>query len=100
MNFEARRGSIPSKAVAICGNTQLGLPCCEKGEGKYCYSPHLCSQQMNLLNPEKRTLGAEELYKKETREAKTHAARMAAKTRELDDIDYEELARQLRGGDQ
>lgn len=30
--------SFSNKPVAICDNTNMGLPVCEKGEGKYCYS--------------------------------------------------------------
>ena len=90
--------TLSSRPVAICGNTQMGFPCCEKGEGKYCYSLKVCSSQMQLAQPDKRTLGAEELYKVECMQATVKAHKMAKDMKELDQIDYEALAKQLREG--
>lgn len=36
------------RPTAVCGNTLIGLPCCEKGMGKHCYCKIPCSSQYKL----------------------------------------------------
>lgn len=65
--FEERNNEAPT---AICGNLQCGLPTCSRGHGNKCYWNGICSSQMQLDNPEKRTLAAEVLYKRELAKAR------------------------------
>lgn len=77
-------GPMSGTPTAICGNIQMGLPACERGQGKYCYWMKVCSSQMRLDDPEVRTRKAQILYDMEKKKALDYAEEYAH-THQLDD---------------
>lgn len=63
-------GGISGLPTAVCGNLECGLPTCKKGQGNKCYWLGICSSQMQLDNPKKRTFTAELLYKRDLAKAR------------------------------
>ncbi len=98
--MEQTRGSqgFSGTPRAVCGNAALGLPMCKRGRDGKCYWRGICSSQMRLDDPEKRTENAEIMYKSETKRALAHARSESDQHPELEQVDYEEALRILRQG--
>lgn len=90
------RTEMSNEPVAICENTQIGLPCCSKGEGKYCYWKKPCSSQMRLTNPKRKTLQAEALYRLEQEKALKKAREISDQEPLFETNEFEQILEYLK----
>lgn len=84
--------------TAFCGNRDVGLPVCPKGEGKFCYYRKPCGSQVQLNGEQVSEEAKREADRmvQECRERNKEA--LENYEREMDAIDYHDMIRRIIGG--
>lgn len=85
------------KPVAECANTRMGLPTCNKGEGRYCYYRKSCELQNRLDGSDRLIPSAAHLLHKKATELhrKTNEEMSDFNPEDLPDEYYDELTRRI-----
>lgn len=82
------------RPTAICELPTIGLPCCEKGEGRHCMWRGVCSHQL-MSDGVTRTPQAEKLYQEEVNKALRHARAVSDKDPSFGSVDWEGMSQAM-----
>lgn len=90
--------SYSKHPVALCGNREIGLPVCHKGEGKFCYCKDPCTSHVSLDGKPISKEVQREIDKMVRDCQERNKEALEEYEREMNAIDFDEMTRRILGG--